>query len=121
MSLETLLYSTLKPLVPGQHVYRDRLDDGESPQRWITFKQVGGQAINFLSGDRPSKKWARVQIDCWGEEGQPRDTITALARAVEDKLVADLAASVEGAFVSVYEPATRRNGTHQDFSFSYDD
>lgn len=117
MSWETQVYSALKLLVPGKHVYRDRIDDDQNPDQYIVFQQVGGDAINFLSGDRPSKKWARVQVSCWG---QRRDTVNAIARTVEDAL-RTLPAEVLGAPFSVYEHDTRRFGTHQDFHLAYDD
>lgn len=121
MSLETLLYSKLKTLVPGNRVYRDIAPPDVTALPRITFQQVGGPAINFLSGDKPSQKRARVQINCWGSQ---RDSVMALARQVEDTLraaIVDLSTDVLGAAVSVYEPDTRLYGTHQDFAFAYDD
>lgn len=120
MSLETQIYSALKNLVPGTRVYRDIAPPEITALPRITFQQVGGPAINFLSGDKPSKKRARVQINCWHSR---RDDVMALARLVEDTLRADgsLATTIEGAAVAVYETDTRLYGARQDFSFAYDD
>lgn len=124
MSLETSIYTALKPLVsPTAGVYpifRDIAPAEFTALPRITFFQVGGEAINFLSGDRSSKKRARVQINCWHSR---RDDVMALARLVEDKIrsTTTLQPTVLGAAVSVYEPDTRLYGTHQDFAVAYDD
>jgi hypothetical protein len=125
MSLETAIYSTLKTLVDSR-VYRDIVPGDKAhllPR--ITFQQVGGQAVNFLSGDVPSKKNARVQINCWGAR---RDDVMALARLVEDAMRANttLATSVLGAAMSTFEAKAGPNGADlygamQDFSLWYDD
>jgi len=120
VSLETSIYSALRSLV-SNHVYRDVVKEDEShilPR--ITFQQVGGDAINFLSGEKPSKKWARVQVNCWAAR---RDDAMALARLVEDTLRATVAlgTTVLGAPVAVYENDTKLYGSMQDFSVVYDD
>lgn len=119
MSVETQIYSALKTLV-NNRVYRDIAPPEVTALPRITFQQVGGDAINFLSGDRPSKKWARIQCNCWDDR---RDDVMALARSVEDALRAetDLGTTVLGAPVAVYEPETRLYGSIQDFSVIYDD
>lgn len=119
MSVETQIYTALKNLVSNR-VYRDIAPPEVTTLPRITFQQVGGDAINFLSGDRPSKKWARVQVNVWGSR---RDDVMALARQVEDTLrgTVALGTTVMGAPIAVYENDTRLYGSHQDFSFSYDD
>jgi len=119
MSVETQIYTALKGLVSNR-VYRDiaPADVGDLPR--ITFQQVGGQANNFLSGDKPSKKWARMQLNCWATR---RDDVMALARLVEDTLRATtaLGTTVLGAPIAVYEQDTKLYGSIQDFSVVYDD
>lgn len=119
MSLETTLYTALKSLVSNR-VYRDIAPADVSALPRITFQQVGGDAINFLSGEKPSKKWARVQVNCWDDR---RDDVMALARQVEDTLRAtiSLGTTVLGAPIAVYERETRLYGSIQDFSVAYDD
>lgn len=125
MSIEATIFATLKTLVDSR-VYRDITPANKRdvlPR--ITFQQVGGEAINFMSGDRPSKKNARVQINCWGER---RDDTSALARRVEDAMRAQtsLSTTVLGAAVSLFEPGAGPSGadlygTMQDFDCWYDD
>jgi hypothetical protein len=124
MSLETAVYSTLKGLVENR-VFRDIAPDDRPTLPRITFQQVGGRAVNFMSGDKPSKKNARVQINCWGLR---RDDVMALARLVEDAMRANtlLATTVLGSAVSTFEPKAAPNGADlygamQDFSVWYDD
>jgi uncharacterized protein DUF3168 len=119
MSLETQLYTALKGLVSNR-VYRDIAPANVTTLPRITFQQVGGDAINFMSGDKPSKKLARVQVNCWDDR---RDDVMALARLVEDTLRATLTlgTTVLGAAIAVYEPDTKLFGSMQDFSVSYDD
>jgi len=118
MSVETLMYSSLKTLV-SNHVYRDIAPADVTTLPRITFQQVGGQAINFLNGT-PSKKRARIQVNCWDAR---RDDVMALARLVEDTLrtVSTLQATVLGAAVAIYEEDTKLFGALQDFDVAYDD
>lgn len=118
MSVETLLYSALKSLV-SNHVYRDIAPAEVTALPRITFQQVGGEAINFLIGV-PSKKRARIQVNCWDDR---RDDVMALARQVEDTMrtATGLQATVLGAASAVYEDETKLFGSIQDFSVAYDD
>lgn len=125
MSVETLIYSALKSLVPGEHVYRD-IAPPETPLPRIVFQQVGGVALNFLdSATKPTKKNGRFQVTVWGTR---RDDVMALARQVEDTLRATgpLYTTVMGAAIATFEPAADEDsddlyGSIQDFSFWYDD
>jgi len=116
MSVETTLYTALKGLVSNR-VYRDiaPADVGTLPR--ITFQQVGGEAINFLSGEKPSKKWARIQINCWDDR---RDDVMALSRLVEDTLRA-ITIRPMAAAIAIYEQETKLYGSIQDFAVAYDD
>lgn len=118
MSVETLMYTALKTLV-SNHVYRV-VAPPESPLPRITFQQVGGEAINFMEGGKPSKKRARMQLNCWGLR---HDDVMALARLAEDAMrTADgLQATVLLAPIAIYEADTKLFGSMQDFSVVYDD
>lgn len=115
MSVESTIYATLKGFVSNR-VYRDVAPPDVTQTPRIVFQQVGGDAINFLSGEKPSKKWARMQLSTWGTQ---RDAVMALARQVEDTLRP--ISRVMGAPIAVYEPDTKLYGAHQDFVFAYDD
>jgi len=119
VSLETSIYTALKGLVSNR-VYRDIAPADVDDLPRITFQQVGGEAINFMDPTVPSKKNARVQINCWADR---RDTVMTLARDVEDTLraVTSLAPTVLGAAVAVYEDEVGLYGSMQDFSFWYTD
>ena len=117
MSIESTIYAALKTLVGGR-VYRDiRKKDEGLP--YITFQQVGGTPLNYLDRTKPSKKNARMQINCWHNR---RDDVMALARQVEDALLAvTVKPQVLGAAIADYEEDTGLYGSIQDFSFWYDD
>ena len=119
MSVETLLYTALKNLASNR-VYRDIAPAEVTALPRITFQQVGGDAINFLSGDAPSKKRARIQINVWDDR---RDVAMALMRRVEDTMrsASGLQTTILGAATSVYEDDTGLFGAMQDFSVIYDD
>jgi hypothetical protein len=119
VSVETLLYTALKSLASNR-VYRDIAPAESTALPRITFQQVGGDAINFLSGDIPSMKRARIQINCWDDR---RDDVMALMREVEDTMrsASGLHATVLGAAVALYEEDTGLYGAMQDFSVAYDD
>ncbi len=113
--MEQLVYAALRGLV-NDRVYPDLAD--EPPERpYITYQQVGGEAINFVdAATLPGTSNARVQVNVWADT---RPVASALARQVENALraVAGLQTTVLGAAVALYEPETKLRGTMQDFSF----
>jgi len=124
MSVESLLFAALKPLVSNR-VYADIAPQTVTALPRITFQQVGGDALNFFEGNVPSKKNCRMQINVWHSE---RTAAMNLMREVEDTLrpAAGLQATVLGAAVATFEAGNGPNGTNlygamQDFSFWYDD
>lgn len=113
MSLESTLFDALKGLV-GSRVFPDVAPENTT-RPYITYQQVGGQAVNFLDTTVPSKKNARIQINTWADT---RQSAAALSRQVEDTLrsVAALQTQALGAAVSIYEMDTKLRGARQDFS-----
>lgn len=111
--VEVKLTSVLGPLV-ADAVYPDIGPDG-GPLPYITYQQVGGIPVNFLSRDIPSQKNGRFQINVWSDN---RETTSILARQVEDTLRGSLILTTEvmGGAISVYEEATNLYGAYQDFS-----
>lgn len=114
MSVESVIFDTLKGLVANR-VFPDIAPAGTA-RPYITYQQVGGEAVNFLDPTVPSKKRSRFQLNVWSDT---RASVAALAIAVEDALrqVASLQTTVEGAPVASYEPETNLRGSLQDFSF----
>jgi len=84
---------------------------------YITYQVVGGEPMNFLSGDRPNKQHVRVQINCWAG-ARERAEASELSMLVEDALRSAIAlqAEVVSGRVSTYDEETDLRGTMQDFS-----
>lgn len=113
MSIEASVYSLLSPLV-GARVYPDIAPNG-AERPFITYQQIGGQALNPLSNAPPGKHNALMQINVWADT---RLQASTLALEVEDAMrTADqFAARPQMAFISTYEPDTKLYGAIQDFS-----
>ena len=112
MTVEALIYTALKGLVPGAHVYARKLPDTVTAATYVTYQQVGGNAVNFLDPTVPSKKNGRFQINSWAATPQ---AASALARAIEDAMRAT-GAYVLGAPVDTGESDLDIFGARQDFS-----
>lgn len=110
--IEQAVYDRLKTLCGGR-VYPDvAAEKTQTP--YITYQQVGGEVVQFIGVDLPSKLNARIMVKVWATE---RLTASNLAREVEDlMLTSSLQATAIGSFVSDYEPETELYGTRQDFS-----
>ena len=48
---------------------------------YITYQAVGGEPMNYLSGDLPSKQHVRMQVNVWGER---RIEASEIGMLVED-------------------------------------
>jgi len=116
MSIESTIFAALAPLVANR-CYPD-LGPDPVTRPYITYQQVGGEAVNFLDPTVPDKKRSRFQVNVWGDT---RAQVAALAAQVEDTLrvVTVLRTTVMGAPVGSYEPDTKLRGTFQQFSFLY--
>ncbi|NRR28890.1 DUF3168 domain-containing protein [Oxalobacteraceae bacterium] len=113
MSMESLIVGVLDPLVAGK-CWPDVGPDAPTLP-YITYQQVGGDAINFITGGQPSKANARVQVNVWAAT---RMQAKALAQQAETALrgVAALQTEVLGAPSSTYDDVTKYRGTIQFFS-----
>ncbi len=81
---------------------------------FITYQQVGGQAVNFLEAASSDKKNARIQVNVWSAT---RLEANVLIRHVEDEMVKNpILAYVEGAAIAAYDDQTKQYGALQDFS-----
>lgn len=116
MTVEASIYAALKHLA-GAHIYRDNLPDTVTVTTYVTFVQVGGDAVNFLESTKPDKKNGRFQVNVWAPS---REAAAALSRLVEDAM-RTIPAFVLGAPVATDEPELRLYGTRQDFSCWYYD
>lgn len=114
MSMETILIGALDPLVAGRVFPDVGPENVERP--YITYQQVGGEPVNFLGGEVPSKSNARVQINVWGVSRQSVKEVARQAEAVL-RATSGLSATVLTTGMGVYEPDTKLYGSMQDFSF----
>jgi len=113
MTIETLIYEVLKDMAGGQ-VFPDVAPEKTQPP-FITFQAVGGEPMNFISGDRPGKTNTRMQVNVWAVT---RLEASALGEQVEDAVRAavDLQPEVLTGRVATYDETTKYRGTMQDFS-----
>lgn len=114
MSVESIIFNALRGLV-SDRVFPDVAPE-ETARPYITFQQVGGEAVNFVDAGVPSMKNGRWQINVWADS---RLDAAPLARQVEDTLrgISALQTTVLGAAIARYDEETKLRGTSQDFSF----
>lgn len=113
MTVEELIHTALSPLVSSR-VIADLALEG-TPLPYITYQQVGGEAINFIDPTNPNKSNGRFQISVWATN---RTECARIARQAEAELrQAPLQTTVLGAMTAIYEPQTKIHGSQQDFSF----
>jgi hypothetical protein len=112
MSVEADLFAVLGPLA-STRAYPDVAPDGVA-RPYITYQQVGGASVNFLSGI-PDKRNGRFQVNVWAAT---RTAAMTLIRQVEDalRLSTTLRATTEGGAVAEYEEEMKLYGARQDFS-----
>lgn len=112
MTIEAVLYDVLKDLAGGE-VYPDVAPEN-TPVPYITFQAVGGEPMNFVSGDIPGKTSTRMQINVWAKT---RLEASALGEQVEGAVRAavDLQPEVLTGRVATYDETTQYRGTMQDF------
>ena len=81
---------------------------------YITYQVVGGEPMNFLSGDRPNKQHVRMQVNVWASH---RIEASEVGMLVEDALRSATALQVEVASgrVATYDEETDSRGIMQDF------
>jgi hypothetical protein len=112
MTAEELIFAALQDLADGR-VFPDVADAGTA-RPFITFQAVGGEPVNYLSGDRPEKQPIRMQVNCWADT---RIAASALGAEIEDALRAatHLQPEVLSGRVARYDEATTYRGVMQDF------
>jgi hypothetical protein len=80
MSLESDLYTILVGVTP--RVFPDYAPVN-TVRPYVTFQQIGGQAINFVDRLIPNKRNAEIQVNVWASTRQ--ETLT-LIQAIEDAI-----------------------------------
>lgn len=112
MTPESHIDGVLAALLPGR-VFPDVAPQNTATP-FITYQTVGGDPINFLTGEAPGKANTRIQVNVW-----------AAARLEASELGAQVEASVRAAAhlqpevmtgrVATYDEQTGYRGTMQDF------
>lgn len=112
MTAEEHVHSALQNLVGGR-IFPDVAEMG-TDKPYITYQAVGGEPMNFLSGDRPTKQHVRIQVNVWSTR---RIEASEIGMLVEDALRSATALQVEVATgrVATYDEETDLRGTMQDF------
>lgn len=88
--------------------------DEETPTPYVTFYIVGGAPINFVTGEKPAKRFARVQVNVWA--GTSIEAFR-VAGEVEDALraAAHLQTEVLTNAGDDYDELTKDYGAMQEF------
>ena len=113
MTVESDIFDTLKGLVSNR-VYPDSAPNGVTTP-YITYTQIGGEAVSFVEGSVPDRKNGLFQINVWAAT---RAGASALMLQVEAALMTTnrFAVEVQRAPINEYEPDMVMYGAHQDFS-----
>lgn len=113
MTIEAQVFTALQGLAGGR-VFPD-VAPGGTPVPYITYQAVGGEPINFLTGDKPGKTNARMQVNVWSAS---RIEASDIGAQVENALrdAKQLQTKVLAGRVATYDETTKYRGTMQDFS-----
>lgn len=113
MTPEALIYDALRHLAGGRVLPDFAPENTEAP--FIVYQVVGGEPINYLSGEQPDKQKVRVQVSVWA--GEDRIEASELGAAVEAAIRAAVRLQPEAASgrQATYDEETRTRGTRQDF------
>jgi hypothetical protein len=113
MTPEALICDALKHLADGRVLPDFAPENTEAP--FIVYQVVGGEPINYLTGEQPDKQKVRIQVSVWA--GQDRIEASELGAAVEAAIRAATALQPEVASgrIATYDEETRTRGTRQDF------
>lgn len=114
MTTDSLIFDALKTLVANR-VYPHIAPLGTALP-YLTYQQVGGQAVNFLESTTPSQSNGRFQVNVWAAT-RVAAALLAKQAAAALRATSALQTTVLGEPVADYEPATKLHGTRQDFSF----
>lgn len=110
---EALIYDALKHLADGR-VLPDFAPEGTALP-FIVYQVVGGEPVNFLTGEQPDKQKVRMQVSVWA--GESRIEASELGQHVEEaiRLATHLQPEVATGRAATYDEETKYRGTRQDF------
>ena len=113
MTPEEFIDQVLAPLAGGR-CFPD-VAPQDTPTPFLTYQAVGGEPINFLSGEAPAKSNTRMQVNVWAAT---RLEAAQLGAQVEDAIraAAHLQPEVLTGRAATYDELTGYRGTMQDFN-----
>jgi hypothetical protein len=80
MSIESELYTVLSAVCP--RTFPD-FAPTTTARPYVTYQQIGGEAINFVDRLVPSKRNARMQVNVWADT---RASAVTTMQAIEDAI-----------------------------------
>lgn len=86
-----------------------------TPRPYVTFQQVGGQALSFVDNTVPSIENAEIQVNVWADS---RLEAKSLMKLIEEALIVTTAVQARplSACVSDFDSDMAVYGSRQDFS-----
>lgn len=112
MTPHEIIYGVLSDLAGGR-VFPG-VAEPETVRPYITFQVIAGPPINFITGEKPAKRFVRVQANCWADSAIEASQV---GQDIEDTLRANMQLQTEvltGA-TDTYDDVTKYRGTMQDF------
>lgn len=80
MSLESQLFTVLQSVCA--RTFPD-FAPTSTARPYVTYQQIGGEAVNFLDRTNPTKRNARVQVNVWADS---RASAVTTMLAIEDAI-----------------------------------
>lgn len=113
MTAEELIHQVLAPLAGGRR-FPDVAPQGTLTP-FLTFQCIGGEPINFISGDVPVKSNIRMQVNVWAVTRLEASALGAEVEALV-RAAAHLQPEVLTGRAATYDELTGYRGTMQDFN-----
>lgn len=112
MSLETDLRTLLQLQCP--RVFPD-VAPIQTQRPYVTYQQIGGSPINYVSGEVPTTRHAMIQVNVWADS---RVTASALALQIDAALrsATNFQCKVDSEIFAEHDEDLDRYGASQDFS-----
>lgn len=112
MSLESDLYTVISAVCP--RAFPD-FAPTTTTRPYVTYQQIGGAVINYLSREAPDKRNARMQVNVWSST---RASAVTTMQALEDAIRAStlFQAEPESAMVADFDADFPVYSARQDFT-----
>ena len=113
MTIEADIFTALKGLV-GNRCFPD-FAPLSTARLYITYVQIGGEALNYIDDTLPNGKQGRFQLNVWGDT---RASVSALMLQVEAAMIQATAFQARplSAPSSAYDHDSLVYGSMQDFN-----